>query len=438
MAPRLVDGTAGATPALFVDSPNMDLPIITCLEFADEPVRELCFPRKTMVVRQGLGSGLTRGTDGRFWAVGDRGPNLKLKLAIETYGLDALREGASKSAKMMPALEVGPSMAELRVDEGQLEDGWVEDGRVEIVRLIPLVGDDGKPLSGLPTPGSANGLREPALDSDGRLHAPDPGGVDSEGIAAAPDGSFWIGDEYGPSLLRVDGAGRVLCRWVPAGEEATVAGAPYPCAALLPAIAALRQVNRGFEALAISPDGSRLHLAFQSPLAHPDVAAHEAARHVRLWTLDAADGSLIAQYAYPLDPPETFRRDRAEGRVERSDVKVGEMAAIGADRLLILERVSATTKIYAVTLGPDRRLGEEQIRIETRPTLEQRSAGEEFGLPVLDKRLLFDSDDHPEVGRDLEGMAMIDDRTLLLVNDNDFGIEDVRTRFWKVAFSEPF
>ena len=31
---------------------------------------------------------------------------------------------------------------------------------------------------------------------------------------------------------------------------------------------------------------------------------------------------------------------------------------------------------------------------------------------------------------------MLDDRTVLLVNDNDFGIEDLATCFWLVRFEE--
>lgn len=56
--------------------------------------------------------------------------------------------------------------------------------------------------------------------------------------------------------------------------------------------------------------------------------------------------------------------------------------------------------------------------------------------PVLDKRLLFTTDDHPDIDPDLEGMALLDRRTLL-VNDNDFGTEGVATRFWRVELSEP-
>ena len=35
-----------------------------------------------------------------------------------------------------------------------------------------------------------------------------------------------------------------------------------------------------------------------------------------------------------------------------------------------------------------------------------------------------------------EGLAVLGPRTLLLVNDNDFGIEGVRTRFWRVELAE--
>jgi hypothetical protein len=404
----------------------MDQPKITRLDFADHVLREIPCPRRVLRLTQGLGSGLTRAPDGRLWAVGDRGPNLKVKLAVETYGLEQLTGTAERSAKVMPALDIGPALAELRL-EG--------DG-VELVRLVPLLGDDGRPLSGLPTPASANSRREPALDIEGRPLSPDPGGVDSEGIAAASDGTFWIGDEYGPSLLRVDEAGKVQVRWVPAGEERSIEGAPFSTAAVLPAIAARRHVNRGFEALALSSDGRRLTIAFQSPLAHPDEEAHAAARHVRLMSLDTETGVLLGQWAYPLEAPEQFRRDRAKGPLARSDLKVSELTTLDENRLLVLERGSETTKIFVVTLDLALALSPEHGEVETRPTLEELSAGGDFPLPELAKRPVFDSDRHPKVSADLEGMTLLDPRTLLLVNDNDFGIEGTETVFWRVEFAE--
>jgi hypothetical protein len=226
-------------------------------------------------------------------------------------------------------------------------------------------------------------------------------------------------------------------RWVPQGAERTVADAPYPTAAVLPALAARRHVNRGFEAIALSGNGAHLHLAFQSPLAHPDVKAHAAARHIRLWTLDTANGAVAAQYLYALDEPDSFRRDAAEGPLGRSDIKVSEMTCLGADRLILLERGSATTKLYLVQLDPERALPPEHLDAATRPTVEELSAAGTLDLPVLTKQLLLNTDDHPEISRDLEGMALLDERTLLLVNDNDFGIEDAETAFWRVKFTEP-
>ena len=406
----------------------MPAPTIKRLEFEQDCLAEIPCPRRTLRITRGLGSGLTLSPDGRLFAIGDRGPNLKTKLAVETYGLKGVKEhGAPGAAKVMPALEIGPALSELRLDAG----------RVELVREFPLRGDDGEPITGLPTPGSDNSRMEPALKIDGTPHAPDPAGVDSEGIACAADGTIWIGDEYGPSLLQIDDSGQIRMRWVPVGAEATVAGAPYRSEAVLPALARRRHVNRGFEAIALSADGSRLHLLFQSPLAHPDQETHAAARHVRLWTLDTTTGTLLAQYLYELDEPASFQRDLAQGPLQRSDIKVSELVCVGSNRLLVLERASATTKLYLVELSDELALPDEHADEATRPTIEQLSAAGDLDLPTLRKRLLLNTDDHPEISADLEGMALLDPSTLLLVSDNDFGIEDVETAFWLIRFDQP-
>jgi hypothetical protein len=301
----------------------------------------------------------------------------------------------------MPCPDIGPALSELRLS----------GDRVTLIRTLPLRGQSGTPLSGLPVSGGATSISEPGL---------------------ALDGSFWVGDEYGPSLLRVAADGAVLARWVPRGTESLFAGADYPIIGALPAIAARRQINRGFEALALSADGAWLYLAFQSPLAHPDAAAHRSARHIRLWQIDTTTGAVAAQYLYPLDDPQRFRRDAALGAVDWSDLKVSELALIAPDRLLILERGSASTKIYAVRLDPANATNPDQLDDTTRPTLEQRSAAGVIGALALEKMLILDTDDLPEIDADLEGLIILSNDTLLLVNDNDFGTEGVQTRFWRV------
>ena len=117
---------------------------------------------------------------------------------------------------------------------------------------------------------------------------------------------------------------------------------------------------------------------FQSPLAHPGVAAFEGGRHVRIWQLDLATGAVAAQYLYPLDEPASFLRDHKADEVELSDIKVSEATAIGRDRLLILERISRTTKIYRVELTPRYVVPTTHLSDRTRPTLEQSSATADF------------------------------------------------------------
>lgn len=398
------------------------------LDWDDQALGEIALPKRTLRLRSGFGSGLSRRAGdppGTVWAVGDRGPNIKVKDAVELYGLDRLEPLRSEDgAKIMPRLDIGPAIAELRV----------EGGRVELVRSLPISDAEGRPVSGLPVPGGPHTRCEPAFDLDGEPLRPDPSGLDTEGIAMLADGGFWVSDEFGPSLVRLDPEGRVLKRLVPEGTD--LEGAGYAVDSCLPAIAARRQLNRGFEAIALSPDGKWLFVAFQSPLAHPDEPAHEKARHVRLWRLDSESGAVAAQYLYPLDPPESFRRDGAKKRLERSDLKVSELCWVGEDKLLVLERGSETTKIYKVAPADALALPPEHLDVDTRPTVEELSAGD-IGLPVLAKDLLFSSDDAPEVGPDLEGMAILSPTELLLVSDNDFGVEGAETGFWRIRFDQP-
>jgi hypothetical protein len=399
------------------------------LAWQDEDLGLIELPKGPMQVRTGFGSGLSMrpGGDGAVWAICDRGPNLKIKTAVERYGLaelDTLRD--LSGAKVMPRLDLGPALAEIRVAED----------KVELVRTIRITDGRDQPVSGLPVPEGAHAECEPALDLSGNLLEPDPSGLDTEGIAALADGGFWVSDEFGPSLVRLDAGGRVLRRLVPRGTE--LSGAAYPVEAKLPAIAAKRQLNRGFEALAVSPDERWLFVAFQSPLAHPDEAAHQCGRHVRLWRLDLETEEVVAQYLYPLDEPVSFQRDSAKGTVKWADLKISEMAIAAPDVLLVLERGSETTKIYRVTLREELRLTGDHINVATKPTVEEISAKPSFDLPVLDKLLLFTSDAAPEVAADLEGMVILSETELLLVSDNDFGVEGGQTSFWKVRLSHPF
>jgi hypothetical protein len=399
---------------------------VSRLAWRDPPLGTMSLPKARLDLSAGFGSGLARRPEdppGRIWAVCDCGPNLKLSTARTRYGLDAVDESrAGPGAKIMPRPDLGPALAELQLFED----------RVELVRTIRLADRAGRPVSGLPVAGG-----ERAYSLAGRPFDPDPSGADTEGVAALAGGDFWIGDEYGPSLLRVDRNGQVALRLVPAGSEGRFQGAGYPVAGSLPAIAARRRLNRGFEALALSPDEQWLYFAFQSPLGDPDADAAAPSRHLRLWKLDAGSGSVVAQFLYPLDPPESFARDSARGPVGWDDLKVCELAAAGAQHLLVLERGSESAKVHRVKLGGAAEIPPVHLDAATRPTIEQLSAQDRLDVPVLAKERLFTSDDAPQVAADLEGMVLLSPSELLMVTDNDFGVEGAETSFWRIRFDAP-
>jgi hypothetical protein len=367
---------------------------VETLEWRDQPFADVVLPVGVLKLTLGLGSGLTcRPGDppGRVWAIADRGPNLKIDLAIERYGLDHLKRLRNiEGAKVLPWPEAGPTLCELQIT----------DGTVQLLRTAPLTAG-GEPIRGLPLPSEPGATMEPAFGVQGEPLGTDADGVDTEAVAALPDGSFWVADEYGPSLLKVDPKGEVQLRWTPSGVR--LPGARIAVADVLPRVAARRRLNRGFEGIAASGDGRLLFVAFQSGLTGE---AHEA---VRLWTLDSNTGALLAEHLYPFDHPRMFRRDDEAGKVRRRDLKICELAWLDPHRLLVLERISRSTKVYEVGLG---------------------SRG------TLRKRLVLDTDEQPQICADLEGMALLSPRELVLVNDNDFGVEGAATQFFLITFTD--
>lgn len=406
--------------------------ILTRLAWSDAHLADIPMPVGTMRLTRSLASGLCQSpldAANIFWGVGDRGPNIKPGAAADRYGSEHLRALASiDGAKVMPLPQAAPALARFRLD----------GDAVVLEAVFEITGTDGIAIGGLPVPYSPHAEFEPVFDLTGAPLATSPNGADSEGIASMPDGSFWIADEYGPSLLRVDRGGRVLVRWIPEGLGASFAGAAYPVIEALPSIAAARKLNRGFEAIAASPNGNNLFVAFQSPLAHPDREVHERSRHVRIWRLDAETGILLAEYIYPLDDPDSFRRDAAIGPVRRDDIKISEIQLLPDGQLLVLERITLSTKIYRVMPSPGYVAPPAIAHPNMRPTLEQMSRKElrKAGVQLLEKALILSTDDHPDICGDLEGMIVLDERTMLLSNDSDFGIEGAETQFWRVTFSK--
>jgi hypothetical protein len=177
----------------------MTYPVIERLGWRDPEIATIAFPGGAMTLRQGFGSGLAvRPGDppGHVWAIGDRGPNIKVRDMMRHYGLEQLAPLSDiPGAKIMPWLDVGPALAELRV---------VGDC-VELLRIVPLRRADGHAITGLPNPGSDQLLSEPAtfgadvlLPESGRLFSISPTGESRvSGKFVASTGSLLLGGVAG-------------------------------------------------------------------------------------------------------------------------------------------------------------------------------------------------------------------------------------------------
>lgn len=363
------------------------------LGWRDLPHGEFELPRQKLRLTLGLGSGLTRrASDGALFAITDRGPNMFASTAVDDYGLTALDHLRATDAKIMPAPERGAEIVELAI----------EADTVRAVRRLPLTTRNGARISGLPMPAADQQNVEQIFGIDGRrIHSGAPG-ADAEAIAAMPDGGFFIAEEYGPSLLRAGPDGIVAERWAPLGAEVLQSHADLPARGVLPASLASRRSNRGLEALCASPDGAWLYLGMQSALRGEDL------RFAPIWKLDAQTGALTSEWRYPFDAPTSFLRDAARRKVTDNDLKVCEFAWAGEDRLIVLERIAHSSKLYLVDLQK---------------------------LP--DKRLLMSSDDHLEIGPDIEGMTLSSPSEILIASDNDFGVEGAETEFWRITLVQP-
>ena len=143
---------------------------------------------------------------------------------------------------------------------------------------------------------------------------------DIESFQIAPDGSFWFGDEFGPFLVHTDATGRVLDAPVP------TPGVASPSNPTLPAGATPNLANsKGFEGLAIAPDGRTLYPMLEGPVAE-DVAAGLAA-DLRIFEVD------VDRRGRP-----RYTGDLWRYRMEHPANAIGDFIAVNDHQFLAIER----------------------------------------------------------------------------------------------------
>ena len=239
--------------------------------------------------------------------------------------------------------------------------------------------------------------------------------------------------------MEIAADGTVLKRHVPAGVEAELKDADYEVIGSLPAIIAKRTLNRGIENVAVSADGATLYVLMQSPLANPDNDAYKKSAATRLWKIERASGKVLGEYVYLMDDATSFAADNKKEAQKQNAVRLSEMVALAPDKLLIIERISKTTKFYTVNLEGAAPLDATFDDVATSPSLEQLSAAEieAKGIKPLVKTLVLNSDDIENMPKKVEGVAVMSPTEMIVISDSDFGIEGDETQIRRITFPEP-
>lgn len=350
------------------------------------------------VFNGGFGSAIAADPNdpGAFYLLTDRGPNI---------------DGTILNSKVFAKPDFAPQIGKFRVKNGQML----------LEKIIDLKNSAGGNLNGLPNANGFGGTGEQAFDLTGKDITPanNPDGLDSEGLAVAPDGTFWVSDEYGPHIVHFDASGRTIERINPFGSGTG--------GRIIPLVFATRRANRGMEGLTITPDGKTLVGIMQFPLYNPSAAAITGSLVTRILTFDIATGA-TKQFVY---------------LIERANLQANsEITAITNTTFLVLERdgeygsdANKSTlfkRVYKIDLTgatdiSDPANGANGKLYGGRTVEELRTAAvlQTNGIVPVSKSLVLDlaAETSPVYPHDkAEGLALISPTLLAVANDDDFGV----------------
>jgi hypothetical protein len=355
-------------------------------------------PNSTVLYNGGFGSALAPDPNDPtvFYLLTDRGPNAA---------------GVAANSIVFGKADFTPQIGKFRLKDGQLT----------LEQTILLKNAVGQPLTGLPNPAGQGSTGETALDLSGQPLGTSVDGIDSEGLVLAPDGTFWISDEYGPHIAHFDATGKQLERINPFGSGQG--------GRTLPLVLARRRPNRGMEGLCLTPDGKTLVGLMQSPLYNPSSAAVSGSVVLRVVAFELATGA-TKQYAYLLDNASltgcseiTAVTNTTFLALERDGLYGGNAAAPAAFKKVFKFDLAGATDISDASNTAAGKLYN-SLTMEQLKTPAGLAAA---GVVPVTKTLVLDllTAASPIYPHDkAEGLALVGNDMLAISNDDDFGVLD--------------
>jgi hypothetical protein len=221
--------------------------------------------------------------------------------------------------------------------------------------------------------------------------------LDPESMERAPDGTFWFGDEFGPYIFHTDAEGRML------DAPISIPGVRSPSSPeLAPGEAPTHPGSRGFEGLAIAPNGRTLFALFEGPVAEDTAAGLGSDLRIVEVRLRRGGAEFTGQFW-------RYRR-------EHPGNSIGDMIAIDEHRFLVIERDTAagTAARFKATFLIDRRdrdndgYVDKQLLVNLLAVPNPASVN---GIPDAFFTFPFET---------IEGVEILDDHTIAVAADNNF------------------
>ncbi|MFI6101721.1 esterase-like activity of phytase family protein [Lentzea sp. NPDC051213] len=217
--------------------------------------------------------------------------------------------------------------------------------------------------------------------------------IDIESITRGADGSYWMGDEFGPYLLHFDRAGRLLAPPAPLpGVRAPENPAGNPNIG----------GSKGFEGITLSPDGKKINALLEGTV------AGDTPGTLRLNEFDIASNTFTGTtWRYQLEDP---------------NFAIGDAIAVDNNRLLIIERDSAqgadaiVKRVY---------LADKRDR-DSDGKLDKTMVADLLNL-ANPKHVGGQADPFKFPFVTIEDVTILDDRTIAVLNDNNFPSSSGRT-----------
>jgi hypothetical protein len=350
------------------------------------------------------------GTDGKeFWTCSDRGVNV-----------DAANANPSSCRPTYDKIFAFPNYAP------KIHRIRISGDSIQVLRTITIKRPGGATATGLP---NTTGFGSTALEAastdtvldcanfSSKIAAKDIWGIDPEGIVVDKDGNFYVSEENGPTIWKINQNGVVIKRYSP---YSNLAGA-QTLDVQIDTVFKYRKNNRGFESMAITPNG-KIYTLIQSPILYPTQSVGESTRIHRMLEIDPATNTQRML---------VYLNDGVIGtgsnQIRLKDWKISDMAAINDSTFLVIEAALRGTtdikRVYKINISNATPVNSGLYGGQTLETLAD-SAGLAFQGIVPVKKTLFMNllaNGWPSTLEKAEGIAIINDSTIAIGNDNDFG-----------------